>query len=187
MFGLNVEDIFYILGFIVGLPIVYIAIYTYFKQKPFFQFRGTKFQENQTILYWRFKISNTTSTSFVLNKVFIKRHFFMFLYKNKSELKWHANYEFHKNTNPFENSDSIKPNEDVNIIVKPSNETEMDAKYYSFNNMTKKYKFIFETSLKTYKKIIKEDAFIDSSTGEKIRSRLKKRKNSNFRNPITDY
>lgn len=154
-------EIIAILGIIAGLPAVYIGIQSYLKQKPVFQFRGTKYRDDNSVIYWRFKISNSTNTSFILKKVSVKKHFFLFIYKNKVELNWHADYEFHTTKNIFDNSDSIKPNEDINIVVKPPVDTDNFKNYSSVINISKKYKFIFKTSLKNYVTIVNRASLLD--------------------------
>lgn len=155
MFGLSIGEIFTIIGIIVGLPLTIIGIRNHFKQKPIFQLLGHRpFEDNQTINYWQIKISNITPNGFILNKVCIKKHFFLFFYRDKSELNWHPDYQYHTISNPFEKNDTIKPNMDVNIVVKPKSTTEKDKQYTVLNIPTKKFKFIFQTTSKKYKVIV---------------------------------
>jgi len=179
MFGFTLIEVIIILGFLLGLARAIIGVRNHFKQKPIFQFGGYKlFEDNQTINYWQIKISNITSNGFILEKVFIKKHFFLFFYRQKSELNWHQNYDYHGSSNRFDKTDNIKPNMDVNIVVKPTSVTEKDKQYTLLNTPTKKLKFIFQTSLKKYKLIVSKSVCTETKTNE-INFKIKLPKSNN--------
>jgi len=163
MFGLNLIEVITILGFIVGLPTVYIAVRNYYRQKPIFKYMGCKYyDDDKTIMYWKFKISNVTVNGFVLNKVLIKKHLFLFYYINRTELIWQPNYHYHTSSNPFEENDIIKSNMDINIVVRNEYKNNFNKKYFYTENSIRKVKFFFITSLKKYKIIVPKNSLIDT-------------------------
>lgn len=192
MFGLNLIEIIPILAFLVSLPLTIIGIRNHFKQKAIFIFTGFKFKEDaKDIMFWRFKISNTLSSGFVINNVFIKEQYILMFYRHKIEMNWHPDYEYHKSTNPFEKNDIIKPNTSVNIVVRNDHNNNIHIKYYPGEKLSKKVKFIFWTSLKKYSVIIPKILLVDSDQKtiqiKPIQSKPSKRKRNTGPNPITNW
>lgn len=162
---MNELSLLEIIGIVAGILVAVFTIvqgiiffYDLFKAKPDIEEDFCYLNEyEKKIIYFRFQISNLTSKSFLIKQVFLKKHFILSLYYNKTEVYFKEDAETHTHKNPFSIEDIIKPNMKVTIVVNTCNTVLRETRYSSLDYTEGKIKFIFKTTTGKFKYILKKN------------------------------